>query len=186
MQSIQRKARTKFYFLLCIFILPMILSGFLFHFHQYFHFKTTQHGTLIYPTVQLSPENLRKWQIIYISSNPQDAFCQKLTYQLFQLQKALGKDHNRVKVIVQQEWKSLYQALKPCAGETFTTSHGTSLCLKQQSIILGGDFQHTFIVSDKIYLVDPLGNLFMYYPSTINPMHILKDLKKVLGASQIG
>ena|SRR5688572_11657472 len=37
-----------------------------------------------------------------------------------------------------------------------------------------------------IYLVDPLGNAFMRYPETENPMHILKDLKHVLEVSQIG
>ncbi len=47
---------------------------------------------------------------------------------------------------------------------------------------LGIDALHT----NKIYLIDPRGNLFMVYDHTENPMNILKDLKKVLGASQIG
>lgn len=37
-----------------------------------------------------------------------------------------------------------------------------------------------------VYLADPLGNLFMYYPPGAYPMAILKDLKHVLRISQIG
>ena len=43
-----------------------------------------------------------------------------------------------------------------------------------------------FVVSHKIYLIDPIGNLFMYYPDDTNPMNVLKDLKRVLEVSQIG
>lgn len=39
---------------------------------------------------------------------------------------------------------------------------------------------------NNIYLIDPLHNVFMFYPNTANVMNILKDLKKVLEVSQIG
>ena len=42
------------------------------------------------------------------------------------------------------------------------------------------------LLKSKIYLVDPLGNGFMYYSATVNPLDILKDLKQVLKVSQIG
>lgn len=42
------------------------------------------------------------------------------------------------------------------------------------------------LVKNKIYLVDPLGNGFMYYPVSANPLDILKDLKTVLKVSHIG
>ena len=46
--------------------------------------------------------------------------------------------------------------------------------------------QKDFVMQHKIYLVDPLGNLFMYYADTTDPMNVLKDLKRVLEVSQIG
>jgi hypothetical protein len=36
------------------------------------------------------------------------------------------------------------------------------------------------------YLVDPLGNLMMHYPAQVPPKGVLKDLRKLLKASQIG
>ena len=37
-----------------------------------------------------------------------------------------------------------------------------------------------------IMLVDPLGNLMMSFPQSMDPRDILKDLKKLLKISQIG
>lgn len=38
----------------------------------------------------------------------------------------------------------------------------------------------------KIYVSDPIGNVFMFYPDNTNAMNVLKDVKKVLEVSQIG
>ncbi|MEZ5600135.1 MAG: hypothetical protein R3F36_03615 [Candidatus Competibacteraceae bacterium] len=39
---------------------------------------------------------------------------------------------------------------------------------------------------DWVYLLDPLGNLLMRYPVTVNPSGILKDLRRLLRLSEIG
>ena len=98
----------------------------------------------------------KKWQIILVPGNQCDKECEKTFYLLNQVKKALGKNSPRVIV----ERKSLESSL---------------------SFI-----QKDFIAQHKIYLVDPLGNLFMYYADTTDPMNVLKDLKRVLEVSQIG
>ena len=40
--------------------------------------------------------------------------------------------------------------------------------------------------SDRIYLIDPLGNLMMSYAPDSNPKGMLQDLKRLLGLSQVG
>jgi cytochrome oxidase Cu insertion factor (SCO1/SenC/PrrC family) len=40
--------------------------------------------------------------------------------------------------------------------------------------------------ADRIYIVDPLGNLMMSYPPDANPKGMLEDLKRLLGLSQVG
>jgi hypothetical protein len=37
-----------------------------------------------------------------------------------------------------------------------------------------------------LYLVDPLGNIFMYYQKDFNPKGLKKDIKKILKVSRIG
>jgi hypothetical protein len=41
-------------------------------------------------------------------------------------------------------------------------------------------------VADRVYIVDPLGNLMMSYPPTANPKGMLTDLKRLLGLSHVG
>jgi hypothetical protein len=40
--------------------------------------------------------------------------------------------------------------------------------------------------TDRIYLIDPLGNLMMWYPPGAPPKGMLEDLKRLLGLSHVG
>jgi hypothetical protein len=40
--------------------------------------------------------------------------------------------------------------------------------------------------ADRVYLVDPLGNLMMWYPPGAPPKGMLEDLKRLLGLSHVG
>ena len=40
--------------------------------------------------------------------------------------------------------------------------------------------------AERVYIIDPLGNLMMYYPADADPGGMLKDLKKLLKYSKIG
>jgi hypothetical protein len=40
--------------------------------------------------------------------------------------------------------------------------------------------------AERVYYIDPLGNLMMYYPADANAGGMLKDLKKLLKYSKIG
>lgn len=154
-----------------IFIVPVLSSYFLYHYHEHFQFKTTNHGTLVKPPIDvqylysmMADGNQKKWRIIHVDDGICDAPCEKINYQLGQVQKALGKESRRVGLIPMSESMQL----------TKLTS----------TFIQRGE--KDFVAKNKIYLVDPRGNLFMYYPNTTDPMNILKDLKKVLEVSQIG
>ena len=43
-----------------------------------------------------------------------------------------------------------------------------------------------FVMGEGIYLVDPLGNIMMYYAKDFVGKQLLKDLKKLLKNSNIG
>ena len=40
--------------------------------------------------------------------------------------------------------------------------------------------------AERVYIIDPLGNLMMYYPPVADPSGMLKDLRKLLKYSKIG
>jgi hypothetical protein len=162
MQNNKPTNRTPLILLLLVFIIPFILSGFLYYYHRHFQFKTTNHGTLINPPISMQTTE-KKWQIIYISAGVCDKHCTVIQHGLNQVRLALGKNSHRVDVILAE----------PAVQSAFITAFNR----------IG---QSHFIIKNKIYLIDPTGHLFMYYPSDTDLMHILQDLKRVLEVSQIG
>ncbi|HSW92726.1 MAG TPA: hypothetical protein VLJ15_00050 [Gammaproteobacteria bacterium] len=148
--------------ILLLFLLPVIVSWFLFHYHTFFHWKTTNHGTLIETPVNIADlSSNKKWHVIYISDKPCTAGCQNMRHQLQQVQKALGNNRDRIALL----WMN---------------SDDTDA--KKLQILPGA----SSAINNKIYLADPLGNVFMYYSATIDPVNVLQDLKHVLEVSQIG
>ncbi len=135
--------------LILAFFFPIILSGLLYYNHEHFNLKTTNHGVLINPPLDV--KNLwqttykNQWQIVHVSKNNCDSDCENVVYTLNQIKKALGKNSERVSI---------------------------------KNVTASGE-----LLENKIYLVDPAGNLFMYYADTSNPMNILKDLNHVLEIS---
>ncbi|EKD72599.1 MAG: hypothetical protein ACD_45C00630G0005 [uncultured bacterium] len=162
------KKNTILFLLTMTFVLPLIASGLLYYYHDHFRFKTINHGILLNPSLDarflytdMRDETERTWRVVYTSDGCAEQ-CKKIEYQLQQVKKALGKDSNRVNVIL--------------------LSHQDMRMKKLKNVFI----RQNFVVQNKIYLVDPLGNLFMYYSSLVNPMDILRDLKRVLEVSQIG
>jgi hypothetical protein len=172
MQIRKQRGSKKLYLLLVVFIVPIIISSILYNFHGYFDLKTTNHGALLKQPV--NAEYLyswqqdgaqKKWRVIYVNNGDCDDSCKKVDYQLRQMKKALGKETDRVEVML---------------------IDGRSAPLARLKQSISSEEQHDFAVNNKIYLVDPIGNLFMYYADNTDPMNVLKDMKKVLEVSQIG
>jgi len=173
-----KKARIQVSVLLLVFILPAIIGWYLFHYHERFQFKTVNRGVLINPPLpvqDLLPQG-RKWQIAYLP-NHCDSQTEKMMYTLHQMYTALGKDRDRVDLTLVGDASCQTAKAHDFRKLLFTSAQYAHL---QTLFSLG------FLVKQKIYLVDPLGNVFMFYPETANPMDILKDLKHVLGVSQLG
>jgi len=57
---------------------------------------------------------------------------------------------------------------------------------EQPRVMVRREESHAGLPAERVYLADPAGNIFMYYPRSVNPMDILKDLKHLLKVSQIG
>lgn len=174
----------KFYLVMLIFIIPMIASSVLFYFNHYFHFKTSNHGNLVNPAIQLATlqiEPVKKWQIMYVPQQCDNQQSEKMTFTLHQLRIALGKNYDRVALTLAVDNRCHLKDTHDFARLTLQDKQ-----INQLEKLLRSQTTSDFNVHDKIYLVDPLGNLFMYYAVTDNPMNILKDIKHVLEVSQIG
>lgn len=167
MHNSNKRSYTPFLSLMLVFIVPMVASWFLYYYHDYFQLKTSNHGTLVKPAfsvqgVWAENDSPKKWRIVYVSGLICDSQCEGVLRTLNQVKKALGKNSDRITV----------KQISP----SFTFSNENMKSFSEEK----------FVINNKIYLVDPTSNLFMYYSDTSNPMNILKDLKRVLEVSQIG
>lgn len=187
----KNKAFLPMFIIIVLTVVPMVVSWFLYRYHQYFNFSTLNHGVLIRPAIPMSDigfiKSQRKiWQIVYMPSGCCDGQCKKHLFFLHQVREALGKDSERVNLV--------FAASPACQQEDLLTLHSYNfqniLFTTQQTFLLQAKFAHSglnnFVLTDKIYLIDPHNNLIMYYPASADAMGILKDLKLLLRVSQIG
>lgn len=167
-----RRIPRQFILLLIISALPIMIGTSLFHYHAFFNFKTLNQGNLVNPPIKIddlftttASNNEKKWRIVQVVNTTCDEQCKKQEYFLHQIPRTLGKDGQRVSVML---------------------IAGSSPSMQKLQTEFNQKDHISISVENKIYLIDPQNNLFMYYPGSVDPMAIFKDLKRVLEVSQIG
>ncbi len=182
--------RTKFLLMLGFFAAPMLVAWL-----AYFGWHPDKHknyGSLLTVTplahlqgtlVEGTPFQLDalkgKWLMVYVGSAACDATCQKQLYYMRQARLVLGKDQNRVERV----WVLSGTAMP---DPMMLKSHsGLRVWRPAQSVFLQ-QFPAVRAGAQHIYIVDPLGNLMMRFPENVDPKAMIKDLKLLLKASQIG
>ncbi len=161
---------------------------------------TTNHGTLVIPPRPLhltqplfatdgSPfpaEYLRgKWTLIYISGSSCAAPCTDNLYKMRQVRLAQGENMGRVQrlFLFTGSDNPLPAALDdyPKIDVAILPRQASKIFLSQFTVVNTEPGK-----AERIYVVDPLGNLMMYYYPDAEPSGILKDLQRLLKVSSIG
>jgi len=120
-----------------------------------------------------------KWALVSVDSGNCDARCDEKLLYMRQLRLTQGKNTDRVERV----W--LISDDVPPRAELLAQYPGTWLVRVRAPELLGR-FPAKETVSDHIYLIDPLGNLMMRFPRNPDPRLMIKDLGRLLKASQIG
>lgn len=157
---------------------------------------TTNNGDLILPVIPLTPFTLDAveggvidtdafnefWTLVYISTDGCDSICQQQVYAMRQLRLMLGREAMRVQRLfvyaglTKEETNSVQTAFPEMLMGTAGSSELELLARQFEVKGLEGE--------DRLYLVDPVGNLMMSFPQDMNPRLIYKDLKKLLRATK--
>ena len=195
-----RSGRRTLVLIVLLFLAPVVLATSLYLSGWRPDGKGLQQGELVQPARPLTNTNLRKtdsteyrlhalrgsWTFITFSRLPCNDICQNNLYKMQQVRLAQGKDAGRVQRAFialgstddLSALETKYPGLMaftgaPAAVQTlareFTSSHGTPL---------DG--------LERVYLVDPNGNLLMSYAPDADPSGMRKDLARLLRLSQIG
>ena len=184
-----RSARLKLLAIMGLFALPIVASTVAYHFFR--PDSTANYGELLLPPAPITTaqflraeggdfrfaELRGKWVLIASDSGTCPASCVAKLTLMRQVRLMLGRNAARVsRVFVADDTRPLApEALAPFEGTVaITPPPGMTLPLAPVN-----DRAH-------FYLVDPLGNVMMRFPAKAEPRRMLRDLERLLKASQIG
>ncbi len=183
------RGQVKLLLIAIVFATPVVVS-----YATYFFWKPAKigsYGELLNPPVVLADFVVRdeegktislktlsgKWLILQSDSGNCEAACQKKLHTMLRVHSAMGKNQERVRRI------ALIDDGKP---RNPTIAEGAGGLVRLDAT--GSELKLPALTSARnhIYLVDPLGNVFMRYSADAEVKGIIKDLERVLKASTIG
>ncbi len=119
-----------------------------------------------------------KWTFLYVEAGGCAETCRRKLYETRQVRLALDRDMTRV--------QRVFVALGPCCDVQFLSREHPDLVTVQP----GPDDALLAALPEtgagRVYLVDPHGNLMMYYASDSPAKGMLEDMKRLLKLSHIG
>jgi hypothetical protein len=144
-------------------------------------------GTLLEPIVSLidavpgSPiHDSRSWRLLYASDGECGDRCREALYTLRQSRLMLGKEMDRVeRVFLHGEH----------APDTLLVAEEHRGVVSMQDTALRAvldDKKPASLPAGGFYLIDPHGNLVMYFSPDIEPRDMVDDIKRLLKLSRIG
>ena len=196
------RKRAMLILLLAVFALPPLLSWFLFNYTDLGKGSGAgAHGTLVDPPRPVpdwplvNPADDRdtgsrlhgKWTLVYLLNGKCAETCLENLYKMRQLRLATGKNARRVQravLVVNTDRGALTQQLADYPGQYVLYPESMDADSLLTLFRLTPDDRP--YAGDRLYLVDPLGNLMMSYPATTPPGGIIKDLTRLLKYSRIG
>ena len=131
----------------------------------------------------------RKWTFLYVQPGPCAERCRTRLYETRQVRLALDRDMDRVqRVFIADgdccDFQFLHEQHPDLIAVRMSPAAAPLLALlphRGADHESGGDAN-----AERIYLIDPLGNLMMSYAPGAKPKGMLEDMKRLLRLSQIG
>ena len=186
----QRKGRLQLLLIAAVFLGPLVFAAWLYFSGQHLAPEgRTNAGELLQPIVNLadavpdSPLNTAgdgRWVLLYANTGTCDEACRFSLYTLRQARRMLGREMDRlVRVFLHGDSPpdTLFLAGEHEGLITLQDRELDDLLKnKKPADLAGGGY----------YLVDPLGNLVMYFHPDIDPQAMVEDIEHLLELSRIG
>lgn len=162
---------------------------------------TTNRGMLVHPARPLDlPTDLKtgelilndylrgKWTLLYIGDSDCDDVCNSNLYKMRQVRIAQNENMNRVQRLLLLTGADVSEALAGLLEQEYPKMAVATMTAGQLEQLAPYFLIDDTVMQDaeRVYIIDPLGNLMMYYSPDADPSGMLKDLKKLLKFSKIG
>jgi hypothetical protein len=191
------KTRLTLLMIVVVFLVPMV-AAYLYRPSG----EAGNHGTLIEPPRPLeefrmtdlegNPAGLDalkgKWTLLYVGAEACRKQCRTNLYNIERVRLTQGKNMDRVQSIylspMSIEGRAVADTLVEYQGVKGFRIAGPEL----ESMAPGFEWGRSDRSGEpeRVYVIDPLGNLMMFYPGDADPSGMKKDLQRLLKVSQIG
>ncbi len=183
------RGRLVFLLLAAVFLGPLALAAWMYYAGQLQPEGRTNHGVLLEPIINL-PDTVAdsplytagdgQWILLYANDAPCDEGCRNALYTLRQSRLMLGREMDRlIRVFLHGETPP---------DTLFLADEHEGLVTLRDDVLqdLLSTRRPADLAAGGYYLVDPLGNLVMYFRPDINPSAMVEDIKHLLEFSRIG
>jgi hypothetical protein len=148
---------------------------------------------------ETAPDFLKhKWSLLYVQQGACAERCRAILYEMRQVRLALDRDMDRVqRVFIADEYccdfRTLYEQHPDLLAIRLSPAAAPLLALLPRGDA-GGGANHGSANggggdganAQRIYVIDPLGNVMMSYAPDARPKGMLEDMKRLLRLSHIG
>ena len=176
-------AKKEFWMLLAMFILPIAFGTLFFYANpNYFSESTVNYGELVRPVIATEEGDIEIdggaslqgiWTMVYVSSRCDDV-CEKAVADMKTIRTLMNADMRRIQRMTIIENNSTPTVNDETLIKAKITSEKLTKSLKKYA-------------ENAIYLIDPIGNIMLYYePYNIDIRLVIKDLKRLFKYSRIG
>lgn len=180
MSSLNRSRRTLIIVLIA-FLLPVIVAWVILD--QHWYQAGTNKGTLLANPISLTDTEAlpNGWKLGYVAPEQCGNRCQNTLYVMNQIDVAVGKDTDRVTPVVLAQ-----------GAAANTEPHLERLNIDRTTApqLIA---QLSDLPADSLFIIDPLNNVMLYYPThtdkeamILEGKNVLADLRKLLKLSRIG
>lgn len=198
-KSRQGSGGTQLLLLMLVFGLPVIFAWLLYFNPNFLPGGRSNQGELIQPVrplpdqlyTTINGDSLSRaqfegyWTLLFSAGANCDEPCQQRIYDMRQIRKAMAEHHGTIQrmVVIDRSGadQKLRNYLQQYQGTTVLVGDHTSLQpLRQQLAVENGSSV------DRLYLVDPMGNLMMQYTLEQPSSAVLSDLELLLKVNRWG
>ena len=186
----RKTARLQLALIAAVFFGPLLIAAWLYY-GGFFadQLGRSNHGALLEPIINLDealPDSALYeqreggWLLLYADGDACADACRQALYTIRQSRKMLGKEMDRVKRVF------LHGTTLP--DTVFLAAEHPGLITIEDASLSGllENKRPQELPAGGFYLIDPLGNLVLYFRPDIEPSDMVSDIKRLLKLSRIG
>lgn len=185
----QSWARAQMLLIAAVFLGPLVVAAYMYYGGSFAPAGRTNHGTLLEPIVNV-PDALPnsetvamingRWGLLFSYQGDCDQPCRDGLYTMRQLRRLLGKDRDRLERVF------LHSEISPDTVFLANEHAGLIAVHDDELVALLKNKKPATKADGGFFLIDPLGNLVMYFDPAIDPSETFEDIRRLFKFSHIG